>query len=98
MLNWLLALASAGLLILTFPRFSLVWFAPIALTQLLLPALTRARGTVLNVSSDAAVEAYPQIGAPPDATSAATPAFWQRAGFTTAVDDERFPVVRRELA
>jgi hypothetical protein len=46
----------------------------------------------------AAVEAYPQIGAPPDATSAATPAFWQRAGFVTAVDDERFPVMRRELA
>ena len=45
----------------------------------------------------AAVEAYPQIGAPPDATSAATPAFWERAGFTTAVDDERFPVMRREL-
>jgi hypothetical protein len=46
----------------------------------------------------AAVEAYPQIGAPPDATSAATPAFWERVGFTTAVDDERFPVMRRELA
>ena len=46
----------------------------------------------------AAVEAYPQIGAPPDATSAATPAFWERAGFTTAVHDERFPVMRRELA
>jgi ribosomal protein S18 acetylase RimI-like enzyme len=46
----------------------------------------------------AAVEAYPQIGASPDATSAATPAFWERAGFTTAVDDERFPVMRRELA
>lgn len=45
-----------------------------------------------------AVEAYPQIGAPPDATSAATPAFWQRAGFGTAVADERFPVMRRELA
>jgi hypothetical protein len=45
-----------------------------------------------------AVEAYPQIGAPPDATSAATPAFWQRAGFVTAVDDERFPVMRRDLA
>jgi NAD(P)-dependent dehydrogenase (short-subunit alcohol dehydrogenase family) len=36
--------------------------APIALTQLLLPALTRARGTILNVSSDAAVEAYPGWG------------------------------------
>lgn len=46
----------------------------------------------------AAVEAYPQIGALPDATSAATPAFWERAGFTTAAADERFPVMRRELA
>jgi NAD(P)-dependent dehydrogenase (short-subunit alcohol dehydrogenase family) len=36
--------------------------APIALTQLLLPALTRAGGTVVNVSSDAAVEAYPGWG------------------------------------
>ena len=36
--------------------------APVALTQLLLPALTRAGGTVLNVSSDAAVEAYPGWG------------------------------------
>jgi ribosomal protein S18 acetylase RimI-like enzyme len=45
-----------------------------------------------------AVEAYPQIGALADATSAATPAFWERAGFTTAASDERFPVMRRELA
>jgi apolipoprotein N-acyltransferase len=34
-LNWLLALASAALLILTFPKFSIVWFAPVALTPLL---------------------------------------------------------------
>ncbi|MFJ7218554.1 SDR family NAD(P)-dependent oxidoreductase [Amycolatopsis sp. NPDC098790] len=33
-------------------------FAPLALTQLLLPALTFARGTIIDVSSDAAVEAY----------------------------------------
>jgi len=33
-------------------------FAPLALTQLLLPALTTARGTIVDVSSDAAVEAY----------------------------------------
>ena len=33
-------------------------FAPLALTQLLLPALTAARGFVIDVSSDAAVEAY----------------------------------------
>ena len=44
-----------------------------------------------------AVEAYPEANARPDATSAATPAFWIRAGFRVAVDDERFPVVRREL-
>ncbi|WP_410674497.1 SDR family NAD(P)-dependent oxidoreductase [Amycolatopsis sp. cmx-4-68] len=33
-------------------------FAPLALTQLLLPALTAARGTIVDVSSDAAVEPY----------------------------------------
>ena len=44
-----------------------------------------------------AVEAYPQVGAPLDATSAATPAFWERAGFMLAAADERFPVMRREL-
>jgi NAD(P)-dependent dehydrogenase (short-subunit alcohol dehydrogenase family) len=32
--------------------------APLALTQLLLPALRRASGRVLDISSDAAVEAY----------------------------------------
>ena len=32
--------------------------APLALTQLLLPALRAARGTVVAISSDAAVEAY----------------------------------------
>jgi ribosomal protein S18 acetylase RimI-like enzyme len=45
----------------------------------------------------AAVEAYPENGARPDATSGATPAFWLTTGFSLAVDDERFPVVRREL-
>ncbi len=45
----------------------------------------------------AAVEAYPEPGARPDTTSAATPAFWVDCGFHIAVDDERFPVVRREL-
>jgi apolipoprotein N-acyltransferase len=34
-LNWLLALGSAALLIFAFPRFSIVWFAPVALTPLL---------------------------------------------------------------
>jgi hypothetical protein len=45
----------------------------------------------------AAIEAYPERGAREDATSAATPEFWERLGFQIAVDDERFPVVRREL-
>jgi hypothetical protein len=44
-----------------------------------------------------AVEAYPEIGPRPDATSAATTGFWQTVGFSLAVDDEHFPVVRREL-
>jgi len=34
-LNWLLALVSAALLIFTFPKFSIVWFAPVGLTPLL---------------------------------------------------------------
>ncbi len=44
-----------------------------------------------------AVEAYPEVGALADATSAATVAFWLACGFAVAVDDQRFPVVRREL-
>ncbi len=45
-----------------------------------------------------AVETYPEIGVRPDATSAATPAFWESVGFARAIDDERFPVMRLELA
>jgi NAD(P)-dependent dehydrogenase (short-subunit alcohol dehydrogenase family) len=37
--------------------------APLALVQLFLPPLRAARGTVLNISSDAAVEAYAGWGA-----------------------------------
>jgi hypothetical protein len=44
-----------------------------------------------------AVEAYPEVEARENATSAATPAFWIAAGFVVAVDDARFPVMRREL-
>jgi hypothetical protein len=46
----------------------------------------------------AAVEAYPERRAPADETSAATPEFWLQAEFAIVVDDERYPVVRRELA
>jgi hypothetical protein len=45
----------------------------------------------------AAVEAYPEIGTREDATSSATPAFWVAAGFSMAVADERYPVMRRDL-
>jgi len=46
----------------------------------------------------AAVETYPEVGARPNATSAADPAFWERLGFHVAAPDERFPVMRRDLA
>jgi len=60
-------------------------------------ALVEAISDDLAGRGFAAVEAYPEIGPAPDATSAATPAFWVRAGFIVAVADERYPVVRREL-
>ena len=44
-----------------------------------------------------AVETYPDIGAPPDATSAANPPFWRAVGFRQVVADARYPVFRREL-
>jgi ribosomal protein S18 acetylase RimI-like enzyme len=51
----------------------------------------------LTARGFSAVEAYPEPEARPDATSAANPAFWRACGFELAVDDDRFPVVRREL-
>jgi hypothetical protein len=45
----------------------------------------------------AAVEAYPEVRAREDSTPAARPEFWIKAGFRLAVDDERYPVLRREL-
>jgi NAD(P)-dependent dehydrogenase (short-subunit alcohol dehydrogenase family) len=42
--------------------FEINVLAPLALTQLLLPALRRRGGMVLNITSDAAVEAYPGWG------------------------------------
>jgi GNAT superfamily N-acetyltransferase len=60
-------------------------------------ALVRAICDDLAGRGFAAVEAYPERNTRPDATSAATPEFWLAAGFALAVDDERYPVVRREL-
>ncbi len=45
----------------------------------------------------AAVEAYPDLTRPEDETSGARPGFWHKMDFETAVDDERYPVMRREL-
>lgn len=45
----------------------------------------------------AAVEAYPDLTRGEDEQSGARPAFWHRLGFVTAVEDERFPVMRRDL-
>ncbi len=44
-----------------------------------------------------AVETYPEVGAKPNATSAAAPSFWIGLGFVLAAPDERYPVLRREL-
>jgi ribosomal protein S18 acetylase RimI-like enzyme len=44
-----------------------------------------------------AVEAYPEAGTAPDATSAASVGFWKRCGFEVVIEDGRFPVMRREL-
>ncbi len=52
----------------------------------------------LSVRGFAAVETYPATGASEDATSGATPAFWIAAGFAVAAPDDRFPVMRRDLA
>ena len=45
----------------------------------------------------AAVEAYPDLTLGPDAASAAHPGFWLACGFGTTLDDERYPVMRRDL-
>jgi len=80
---------------------------PAVITCIATTAVARGHGLaktlVLAVVDDlagrgfSAVEAYPEPETDPDATSAANPAFWASCGFTLAVDDSRFPVVRREL-
>jgi hypothetical protein len=62
-----------------------------------------ARHLVDDVCADlagrgfAAVEAYPDLTLGEDQQSGGRPAFWHALGFATAVEDERFPVMRREL-
>lgn len=80
---------------------------PAVITCIATTAAARGQGhakkLVLAVVDDlaargfSAVEAYPEPEARPDATSAANPAFWTTCGFDLAIDDPRFPLVRREL-
>ncbi|MGC8634178.1 MAG: hypothetical protein ACP5VP_05880 [Candidatus Limnocylindrales bacterium] len=80
---------------------------PAVITCIATTREARRRGHALALVADVcedlarrgfvAVETYPEVGAPADATSSATPRFWERAGFVMAVADERFPVMRREL-
>lgn len=80
---------------------------PAVITCIATTAAARGRGhaarLVEAVCADlarrgfAAVETYPESGARPNATSAATPSFWEGLGFRVAAHDERFPVMRREL-
>ncbi len=80
---------------------------PAVITCIATTSAARARGVartlVLAVVDDlagrgfSAVEAYPEPETDPDATSAANPAFWSACGFELAIDDARFPVVRKEL-
>lgn len=80
---------------------------PAVITCIATTAAARSRGLaktlVLAVVDDlagrgfSAVEAYPEPDAHPNATSAANPAFWASCGFALAIDDPRFPVVRKEL-
>ena len=80
---------------------------PAVITCIASTAAARGRGLArrlveavcddLSARGFAAVETYPEVGARPDATSAATPGFWLDLGFVVAAADERFPVLRREL-
>jgi ribosomal protein S18 acetylase RimI-like enzyme len=80
---------------------------PAVITCIASTAEARGKGYVRDLVDDvcsdlgqrgfAAVEAYPDLTLPQTETSAARPGFWQALGFALAVDDERFPVMRREL-
>lgn len=60
-------------------------------------ALVEAACTDLAERGFSAIEAYPDLTRSENETSGARPEFWHKLGFVTAVDDERFPVMRREL-
>ncbi len=60
-------------------------------------ALVEAVCDDLAARGFAAVEAYPERGAKPNATSASEPSFWEGLDFVVAAPDDRWPVMRREL-
>lgn len=60
-------------------------------------ALVAAVTADLGLRGFAAVEAYPDLTLDADEASAANPRFWLGCGFTLAVDDVRYPVMRLEL-
>jgi len=81
---------------------------PAVITCIATTGLVRGMGLAARLVEDvcddlarrgfSAVEAYPEIGAAPDTTSAANPPFWAAIGFRLVAPDERYPVFRRELA
>jgi hypothetical protein len=80
---------------------------PAVITCIASTADARRRGYALELVHEvcrdlagrgfSAVESYPDLTRPENETSAGRPGFWLRCGFEVAVDDERFPVMRREL-
>lgn len=60
-------------------------------------ALIEAVATDLAERGFAAVESYPDLSLRPDESAAAHPAFWIRCGFDLAIEDDRYPVMRRRL-
>ncbi len=62
-----------------------------------------ARALVDDIAADlatrgfSAVEAYPDLTLSTDEASAANPGFWRACGFELAAEDDRYPVMRREL-
>jgi GNAT superfamily N-acetyltransferase len=80
---------------------------PAVITCIATTAEARGKGLAMRLVAEvcrdlgargfSAVEAYPEIGADPDATSSANPAFWTAAGFDLVVADGRFPAFRLEL-
>ena len=51
----------------------------------------------LAIRGFAAAETYPDLTLDREQASAAAPRFWEACGFALVAEDDRFPVMRREL-